>query len=177
MGIEEMIEKQQNRIVRNKHAIKNAFSVHAKSDLELCNEMLEGFIDDLKQLKSSLPTQQDEVVVPEFVAEWIENNDLSVRSIFWQLENSEIVNLDVDQWIEKNESLFVNAIVNGYTVEKEPLFIMPVPCMRNTLHYCLKDNGEISFRQGNAYKFNQDQLDKYFPEIKAMAVPVEEEAE
>lgn len=132
-------------------------------------------LDDLQQLKSSLPTQQDKIVVPEFVAEWIENNDLSVRSIFWQLENSEIVNLDVDQWIEKNESLFVNAIVNGYTVEKEPLFIMPVPYMRNTLHYCLKDNGEISFRQGNAYKFNQDQIGKYFPEIKGMAVQVEED--
>ncbi|MBM7689532.1 uncharacterized protein YqfB (UPF0267 family) [Enterococcus ureilyticus] len=24
------------------------------------------------------------------------------------------------EWIEKNESLFVNAVVNSYTVEKEP---------------------------------------------------------
>lgn len=56
-----------NRITRNKQVIKSAFSLFTKNDLELCNEMLEGFVEDLQQLKSSLPTEQGKVVVPPYV--------------------------------------------------------------------------------------------------------------
>lgn len=81
-------------------------------------------------------------------------------------------------WLTKkgNEEILARAWFNGYTVAKEPLYIMPVPCTHNgTLHYCLKDDGEISFRQGNAYKFTKDQIGQYFTEIEDLAVPVEEE--
>ncbi|MBO0438942.1 DUF1642 domain-containing protein [Candidatus Enterococcus ikei] len=130
--------------------------------------------------KSSLPTKQDKVLVPEFVAEYLEMRKeqfpvggLGV-AIIYVLDGKG--SPELFNWINSNVEIFARAWLDGYTVEKEPLFTMPVPYTHNgNLHYCLKDNGEISFRQGNAYKFTQDQIDKYFPEIKAMAVPVEEE--
>lgn len=132
--------------------------------------------------KSSLPTQRDKVVVPPYVDDFLSVGNKAQKLACLVSCKYSILTCDMDeselkQWLREISMDDLFSIANGYTVEKEPLFIMPVPCMRDVLHYCLKDNGEISFRQGNAYKFTQDQIDKYFPEIKTMAVPVEGPAE
>jgi len=143
-------------------------------------------LDSLKDIYDKVvameePTKTELVEVPEFVADWFEKHkDILEYSIYAlhveihrRAEDSAFEN-----WVINTENKPIETLIcmkDGYTV-KEPLFTMPVPYTHNgNLHYCLKDNGEISFRQGNAYKFNQDQIDKYFLEIKAMAVPVEEE--
>ncbi|MDG3374518.1 DUF1642 domain-containing protein [Vibrio parahaemolyticus] len=73
-----------------------------------------------------------------------------------------------------NKEKAVNALLYGYEVEKEPLYIMPVPHVSFPVHYFVEDD-HISFRQGNAQKFTQAELDRYFPDIKQFAVEVEAE--
>ena len=85
----------------------------------------------------------------------------------------ELLNWLVESPTYLNKEKAVNALLYGYEVEKEPLYVMPVPHVSYPVHYCVEDD-HISFRQGNAQKFTQAELDKYFPDIKQFAVPVEE---
>lgn len=84
--------------------------------------------------------------------------------------------VDFYDWLAKDsDTLYIlcDALRYGYEVEKEQLYVMPVPHVSYPVHYCVEDD-HISFRQGNAQKFTQAELDKYFPDIKQFAVPVEE---
>lgn len=86
---------------------------------------------------------------------------------------------DFYDWLAKDsDTLYIlcDALRYGYEVEKEQLYIMPVPHVSFSVHYCVEDN-HISFRQGNAQKFTQTELDKYFPDIKQFAQPAEEVVE
>lgn len=84
--------------------------------------------------------------------------------------------LDLSVWVSDHKDEAVHAILNGYEVEEEQLYVMPVPHVSFPVHYCVEDD-HISFRQGNAQKFTQAELDKYFPDIKQFAVPVNEVVE
>ncbi|MFB8586512.1 DUF1642 domain-containing protein [Enterococcus thailandicus] len=84
--------------------------------------------------------------------------------------------VDFYNWLAKDsDTLYIlcDALRYGYEVEKEQLYIMPVPHVSFSVHYFVEDD-HISFRQGNAQKFTQAELDKYFPDIKQFAVPVNE---
>lgn len=65
--------------------------------------------------------EPEKVVVPQFVAEWFENDkrDMEIEDVFWQIENCEMVKLDVDRWISDNRNTFIRAWLDGYEVEKE----------------------------------------------------------
>ncbi|MHC5227557.1 DUF1642 domain-containing protein [Enterococcus sp. LJL99] len=174
------------------------------TEQQALNKLAERFPMTTDQIVSTLEMAQagvnhEPVEVPEFVADEInhqrymvgscmQSDGLLLKNVFRDLHSSGRISRGTKFWTggefynwmqgSDNVELFVKAVLDGYTVTKEPLYIMPVPCTHNgTLHYCLKDDGEISFRQGNAYKFNKDQIKEYFPEIKDLAVPVEEEAE
>ncbi|WP_270607455.1 DUF1642 domain-containing protein [Enterococcus thailandicus] len=121
-------------------------------------------------------------VVPKFVADFIEEYRDGGATLYEMMDSSED---EVYTWLFGNprietenerQLLFAQAYVVGYEVEKEPLYIMPVPHLSFPVHYCVEDD-HISFRQGNAQKFTQAELDKYFPDIKQFAVPVEEVVE
>ncbi|MFS0952442.1 DUF1642 domain-containing protein [Enterococcus thailandicus] len=79
-------------------------------------------------------------------------------------------------WATRRSYETLLSLYNGYEVEKEPLYVMPIPHVSFSVHYCVEDD-HISFRQGNAQKFTQAELDKYFPDIKQFAVKVEEVVE
>ncbi|MFZ4908231.1 DUF1642 domain-containing protein [Enterococcus thailandicus] len=84
--------------------------------------------------------------------------------------------VDFYNWLAKDsDTLYIlcDALRYGYEVEKEPLYVMPVPHVSFPVHYCVEDD-HVSFRQGNAQKFTQAELDKYFPDVKQFAVPVDE---
>ncbi|WP_430605751.1 DUF1642 domain-containing protein [Enterococcus sp. DIV0180] len=118
-------------------------------------------------------------VVPKFVADFIEEYRDGGATLYEMMDSSED---EVYTWLFGNprietenerQLLFAQAYVVGYEVEKELLYVMPVPHVSFPAHYCVKDD-HVSFRQGNAQKFTQAELDKYFPDIKQFAVPVEE---
>jgi len=92
------------------------------------------FVGKIKQqLKSSLPTQQDKVVVPEFVAEWIEH----CRECSWSLRSAMLFEnfgnftdkRKLKKWFldgKGRHDIFARAWLDGYTVEKEQLYIVKV---------------------------------------------------
>lgn len=126
--------------------------------------------------------EQPKVTVPKFAAEWIKQCKEKATLAdcldgYYEISNGEVVSSeDFQNWVVDNENdeLTAKAWIFGYEVEKEQLFLMPVPCIQFPVHYCVDEDGKVSYRQGNAQKFTQEELDKYFPEIKQFAVPVEE---
>ena len=81
----------------------------------------------------SLAKQLDEpkkVVVPKFVAEWIEyakkkGDSLIVSFNPWDLYGEEYI--EATRWIDNNQETFALAWVNGYEVEKEQLYYVKLP--------------------------------------------------
>ncbi|MFS0950907.1 DUF1642 domain-containing protein [Enterococcus thailandicus] len=125
-------------------------------------------------------------VVPKFVADlvnWTNKMQCAPSDIIQDFQkNGELANIPCNLELEKLSEYFEKAYCRydfekacfvGYEVEKEQLYVMPVPHVSFPVHYCVKDD-HISFRQGNAQKFTQAELDKYFPDIKQFAVPVDE---
>lgn len=69
-------------------------------------------------------------VVPKFVAEWIEyakkkGDSLAISFKPWNLYGVEYSK--VDRWIEDNQETFARAWIDGYEVEKEPLYYVRLP--------------------------------------------------
>lgn len=75
------------------------------------------------------------VVIPKFVAEWIEQNrEKEHLSMFWKIvakweTSGEIIeNREVYEWyIDFHEKDFIFALVLGYEVEKEKLYTVEIP--------------------------------------------------
>ena len=133
------------------------------------------FTEKIEQLD-----EQPKVTVPKFAADWIERCKEKATLAdcldgYYEISNGEDVGSeDFQNWVVDNENdeLTAKAWMFGYEVEKEPLFLMPVPYVPYPVHYCVDEDGKVSYRQGNAQKFTQEELDKHFPEIKQFAVPV-----
>lgn len=80
------------------------------------NEVLE----DLKQLD-----EPQKPVVPQFVADWIEEAKKSCRDVF-DLFEFDFTNKEVGEWFleEKPFDLVARAWINGYEVEKEKRYLV-----------------------------------------------------
>lgn len=91
----------------------------------------ENFIDEPISKKSVLNIisqidQPQKVVVPKFVAEWIEKT----KSTSWSLRAALINSKDkVDEWLSVfgNQDLFASAWLDGYSVEQERLYTVEIP--------------------------------------------------
>ncbi|NMP43757.1 DUF1642 domain-containing protein [Enterococcus faecalis] len=88
------------------------------------------------------------VVVPKFVAEWIEyakKKGVSLIVSFnpWDLYGEEYI--EATRWIDNNQETFALAWVNGYEVEKEQLYYVLLPeTGEHELKYFLDQDGELS---------------------------------
>ncbi|TLQ04735.1 DUF1642 domain-containing protein [Marinilactibacillus psychrotolerans] len=143
---------------------------------------------EINRLKNNQLDEPEKVVVPQFVADWIEESKSKpLRSLFttfayieeqrWDMVPKEIWNFISKE--PDNDEVFAKAWLYGYVVE-ETLYYMPLPYQsNNTIYYYKQDDGKISFKQGGMMKdhskFTQEELDKYFPEIKHMAEEVRNE--
>lgn len=82
-------------------------------------------LNDLKQLD-----EPKKVVVPKFVAEWIEyakkkGDSLSASFKPWDLYGAEYGK--VNSWIKDNEETYARAWLDGYEVEEDPLYYVKLP--------------------------------------------------
>lgn len=113
-------------------------------------ECIEVSTDSLDYLKGanyavekaiSLAKQLDEpkkVVIPKFVAEWIEyakkkGDSLSASFKPWDLYGAEYGK--VNSWIKDNEETYARAWLDGYEVEKELRYVISVPNDSIHKHY------------------------------------------
>lgn len=142
-------------------------------DPAFTTEVTKFTIDLLGKLKSEKP------VVPQFVAEWIEQDKQPSLShgLFYLYsllnDRSWVENQKLLNWLKldkENEKKFAIAYYVGCEVEKEPLLHMPVPYLEGA-YYRNDDLKELtSFKKDS--KFTQTELDERFPDIKHMAVEV-----
>ncbi|HFI0042608.1 TPA: DUF1642 domain-containing protein [Streptococcus suis] len=98
-----------------------------KQELEKQAEALyadvRSFLDNTFELIDQIHEPQ-KVVVPKFVAEWIEhckqsNLDLDNAMRYTRVNNAET---GVEEWIYENQETFARAWLDGYEVEKERLY-------------------------------------------------------
>lgn len=188
-----MDEYSQGRYGAYKVSLKLAKRLNEQNitDKQAWNKVAEAYPESAQSLRNTLDNavfgkvdEPQKPVVPQFVAEWFEDNKDDLEFAIWKLtidSNSDYTKNknEMRHWIQYAPNKPYKTLIgmlNGYEVEKEPLYIMPVPHVSFPVHYCVEDN-HISFRQGNAQKFTQIELDKYFPDIKQFAQSVEEVAE
>lgn len=124
------------------------------------------------------------VVVPKFVAKWIECVKLKKNNAVSLLSNCDMPD-DVNEWLffqrnDDNINLIIRAWLDGYTVEKEKLYVLEFPRQLNTYVAKVNSNGVITHYSPEIY----DALRLTGKEIKAIderywpfAVPVDEVTE
>ncbi len=102
------------------------------------------FADKAIELISQINEPQ-KVVVPKFVAEWIEehkaqfSNLYTVYSWLGQQKNQ------VSEWVNSNIDIFARAWLDGYEIEQEKLYTVeiPDPNRPDTVTFLYKENGKV----------------------------------
>lgn len=125
-------------------------------------------------------------VVPKFVAEWIEyakkkGDSLAISFKPWNLYGVEYSK--ADRWIEDNQETFARAWIDGYEVEKEPLYeviigdLYLIKKFNNRNDFYFDTSCSLCAWEKSAYQLTEAEIkaidERYWP----FAVPVEEEAE
>lgn len=82
---------------------------------------LNQILEDLKQLDES-----KKVTVPQFVADWIEECKNDDFHLFGAMEEMSLHQKKLDYWFREDDNmeLFARAWLDGYTVKKEPRYIV-----------------------------------------------------
>lgn len=101
--------------------------------------------------------EPQKVVVPQFVADWIETAKKAAYNIRGAIDLAP--KGKVKDWLElKNVNTFAEAWVNGYEVDKEPKYTVKI---KATKHYFAKDgNGRIYFSLKYESAFTKIELEK-----------------
>nr|WP_277904263.1 DUF1642 domain-containing protein [Enterococcus lactis] len=183
----------------NKQELKQLISATDYAGTTVSKEFKKGFREGMK-ISADMLEQLDEPqkpVVPKFVAEWIEyakkkGDSLAISFKPWNLYGVEYSK--ADRWIEDNQETFARAWIDGYEVEKEPLYYVRLPYevwdeeaaeLKTEylyLHYEITSDETRIFptkepRRGFSTKLDEITIksvdERYWP----FAVPVEEVAE
>ncbi|MBC1478052.1 DUF1642 domain-containing protein [Listeria welshimeri] len=75
--------------------------------------------------------EQERIVVPQFVADWISRRRQEGYNLIWSIsyENNDMPD-EMYEWLTStadNQELFARAWLDGYEVEKEPLYYVRLP--------------------------------------------------
>ena len=145
-------------------------------------------IGDLKSDISKLDDTPEKVVVPKFVADYLEerkrDGDVLVTSLYPYQGNSGEA---IEDWFEEEENnvSFARAWIDGYTIEPEKLYYIPLPHLETSdgLQQVLskRKNGNYYFanRPSESLKqrFTKEELERVPEVYRAFAKLIEEETE
>jgi len=135
-----------------------------------------------KQLEepTMIASKNEQIIIPKFVADWIEENKskFSILDVAAIVRTEGLVNQKVDDWICKNDEMFVRAwIDDNYTIEKEPEKLYRVKFPNVTKHgnetYLYKNDGEdVTSIDWSPKDFveNDDSDDYHFTEQEIKAI-------
>lgn len=192
MGIEELINEYKKQIENNMKYIKGEWACEADriSGMKIAVDVLRRIVEDLQQLKSSLPTQLDKVVVPELIHKWIKH----VKGLKWGLAdllNPSVSNSylarDAKEWLEKDkihaEILARAWLEDDYTVEKEQLYYVQLAENLIFLENIGNKTTSEKYATGTKFydryvykgKFTEQEIEAMDERYWAFAVPVEED--
>nr|WP_309543791.1 DUF1642 domain-containing protein [Enterococcus faecalis] len=138
-------------------------------------DLFSNFINDLEQLD-----EQKKVVVPKFVADELEKladkyltlRDVYTGDVHW-LNNGTVYldgkELELANWVNKNETTFEYAWIHGYEIEKEPLYYVKFDILY-LQKYLVKNVKTNQFYLSNDEKVigNYEQVQFTEQEIKAI---------
>ena len=117
------------------------------------------------------------VVVPKFVAEWIKKyrHAHTLLRVLNASEKEQITPSTVNDWILDNQYDFIKAWLEGYEVEKEPLYTVEIP-NPNGLVVCLErlERGKIALSTLGESKLTEYEIKQDFEWAFQFAKPVEE---
>ena len=82
--------------------------------------------------------EPQKVVIPKFVAEWIEwckTNEATLLGAISPIDefglaicnDKRVESMATSRWAQRNQDTFARAWLDGYTVEKEPLYTVEIP--------------------------------------------------
>lgn len=113
MNIKELIEKYELELK----------DVQLKFGPNYKTKVYEGVLDDLKQLD-----EPQKPVVPQFVADWIEECKNDDFHLFGAMEDISSNQKKLDYWFREDDNmeLFARAWLDGYTVEEEKLYLVKI---------------------------------------------------
>ena len=119
------------------------------------------------------------VEVPQFVADYIEanKNTLSIFAAFDEIKN--YIATDLFSWVFssiKSQEKFTRAWLDGYTIEKEQLYVLEFPNRTNPYVYYVKSNmiTQQCSQIDDAKRFTESEIKAIDERYWAFAVEVEE---
>ncbi|MGE9790453.1 DUF1642 domain-containing protein [Enterococcus faecalis] len=141
MSVQDLIEKYKKEYAENIRAKNQAINDRRQ-------ELYSNIINDLKQVK-----EPKKVILPKTADDFIEES-LGMGSDKVDIISSadsfsqEIPDDEFSLWFKSNRDLFVNALANGYEVEKEPLYhvLLSDKGATNTGYTFLNLAGTIDFK-------------------------------
>lgn len=102
--------------------------------------------------------EPQKLVVPQFVADWIEHTKKENYHIFGAIQATESDDmLDDWMWCDDNMEIFARAWLDGYTIEKEPKYT--VKC-KTTKQYLSNDELGPHFDPSFRSNFTKSDLEK-----------------
>ncbi|ELH1207416.1 DUF1642 domain-containing protein [Listeria monocytogenes] len=118
-------------ILRSKKRVGTVEEVY--NDTQKCKVQIDGFpVTVTKPQKYLVKAEEPElVVVPQFVADWISRSRQEGYNLIWSIsyENNDMPD-EMYEWLTStadNQELFARAWLDGYEVEKEPLYYVKLP--------------------------------------------------
>lgn len=163
------------------------------TDEQAWNKVAEAYPESAQSLRNTLDNavfgktgEPQKPVVPKFVADWIEyakkkGDSLAISFKPWNLYGVEYSK--ADRWIEDNQETFARAWIDGYEVEKEPLYsviiageylVKEISCSNEVK---LVSTAYLPQYLAHHYQLTEKQIkaidERYWP----FAVPVEEVVE
>ena len=113
------------------------------------------YLEDAQEIISQID-EPAKVVIPKFVAEWIEEKKKSGIDLHKSMAYE--VKADVFRYIMDNSETYARAWLDGYEVEQEKLYTVEIPNPNNTSAnvLCLrKDGGKIHISKQNYKTYKQ----------------------
>ena len=165
-----------------KENVSKLFSEHDKYICYSTSDLYEDILN--------LDDTPEKVVVPKYIAEWIQSylneggTPIDVLGSLMSFHAS-FVDESVIRWFKKNSETMLKALTNGYTIEPEQLYYIPLPELQTSdgiqqvLSKRKNDTNYFASRPASALKqrYTKEELEQV-PEIyKPYAKPIEEEEE
>ncbi|HGP3715500.1 TPA: DUF1642 domain-containing protein [Enterococcus faecium] len=168
----------------NKQELKQLISATDYAGTTVSKEFKKGFREGMK-ISADMLEQLDEPqkpVVPKFVAEWIEyakkkGNSLAISFKPWNLYGVEYSK--ADRWIEDNQETFARAWIDGYEVEKEPLYeviigdLYLIKKFNNRNDFYFDTSCSLCAWEKSAYQLTEAEIKAIDERFWPFAVPVE----
>ncbi|EOJ0406395.1 DUF1642 domain-containing protein [Campylobacter jejuni] len=160
------------------------------TDEQAWNKVAEAYPESAQSLRNTLDNavfgktgEPQKPVVPKFVAEWIEyakkkGDSLAISFKPWNLYGVEYSK--ADRWIEDNQETFARAWIDGYEVEKEPLYeviigdLYLIKKFNNRNDFYFDTSCSLCAWEKSAYQLTEAEIKAIDERFWPFAVPVEE---